>query len=210
MQTNHMCRRKMPLQDRSKITVRRILDAAASVLEERGYPGASTNQIAAAAGISPGSLYQYFPNKDAILSTLVGEYTQQLLEGVLARLREVTMYSPAVSVSTAINAQIDSMLERPEILRVACQQSPHSHSVDVLAPLETAMANTIRAYAIALPSPPPDVDVEAATWLIVQLLGTTVRYVVDQPPISKDSLVNELTRMVLGNPIVKALARQRQ
>jgi AcrR family transcriptional regulator len=48
------------------MTVRRILDAAAEILEERGYEGVSTNRIAAAAEISPGSLYQYFPNKDAI------------------------------------------------------------------------------------------------------------------------------------------------
>lgn len=202
--------RKMPRQYRSRTTVRRILDAAAGVLEERGYEGASTNRIAAAAGISPGSLYQYFPNKDAILKTIVAEYTQQLLEGISARLREVAKYKPALSVSAAIRAQIDAMLERPEILRVACQQSAQSSCVDVLAPLEAAMADTIRAYAVALPGPPPDVDVDAATWLIVQLLGATVRYVVDQPSISKDSFVNELARIVVEHPIVKALARQRQ
>ena len=51
--------------------VERILAATRSVLVERGYEGASTNRIAAVAGISPGSLYQYFPDKDAVVDRVV-------------------------------------------------------------------------------------------------------------------------------------------
>lgn len=62
--------RKTPRQQRSRDTFERILDAAARIFDERGYAGATTNHVAAAAGISIGSLYQYFPNKDAILYAL--------------------------------------------------------------------------------------------------------------------------------------------
>jgi AcrR family transcriptional regulator len=62
--------RKRPAQRRSTETVERILDVAARLFDERGYRGTTTNHVAAEAGISIGSLYQYFPNKDALLVAL--------------------------------------------------------------------------------------------------------------------------------------------
>jgi len=62
--------RKPPRQERSRETVRAILEAAARVFEEQGVAGATTDRIAERAGVSIGSLYQYFPSKEAILATL--------------------------------------------------------------------------------------------------------------------------------------------
>jgi AcrR family transcriptional regulator len=62
--------RKRPRQQRSRETVRAILQAAARIFEVEGVESATTDRIAARAGISVGSLYQYFPNKDAILVAL--------------------------------------------------------------------------------------------------------------------------------------------
>lgn len=62
--------RKMPKQERARQTVKAILEAAARILDEQGFGSANTNAIAARAGISVGSLYQYFPSKDAILAQL--------------------------------------------------------------------------------------------------------------------------------------------
>jgi AcrR family transcriptional regulator len=65
------------VQDRSKQTVERILAAAAHVFSERGY-AATTNQVAEAAGLSIGSLYQYFPDKDALLVALHGRHLEEV------------------------------------------------------------------------------------------------------------------------------------
>ena len=54
--------RKSPAQSRSRATVEAILDAAAHILVTQGFAAASTNRIAEKAGVSIGSLYQYFPN----------------------------------------------------------------------------------------------------------------------------------------------------
>jgi AcrR family transcriptional regulator len=64
-------RRNAPQQQRSRLMVERIVDAGSAVLIQQGYDGATTNRIAEAAGISPGSLYQYFPNKEAIIAEVV-------------------------------------------------------------------------------------------------------------------------------------------
>ncbi len=63
--------RKKPSQGRSRATVNAVLAAAAHILEDRGLGGFNTNAVAERAGVSIGSLYQYFPSKDAILVALM-------------------------------------------------------------------------------------------------------------------------------------------
>jgi AcrR family transcriptional regulator len=75
--------RKMPGQARSQETVNIILEAIARILESDGLRGFNTNAIAAKAGVSVGSLYQYFPNKDAIELALIGGYEEGLHNAVL-------------------------------------------------------------------------------------------------------------------------------
>jgi len=62
--------RKTPKQARARATVEAVLDAGAQVLVEYGYASASTNRIAEIAGVSIGSLYEYFPGKEAIFAEL--------------------------------------------------------------------------------------------------------------------------------------------
>src|ERR1051325_4120912 len=66
--------RRRPRQVRAELTRERILDAAAHVFAEHGYAAGTTNRIAERARTSIGSLYQYFPNKDAILAELLVQH----------------------------------------------------------------------------------------------------------------------------------------
>nr|MDT0666011.1 helix-turn-helix domain-containing protein [Micromonospora sp. DSM 115978] len=78
--------RKRPVQERSRRTVEAILDAAAQLLATNGYQATTTNHVAERAGVSIGSLYQYFPNKDALLVALEDRH----LDEVEAALRELS------------------------------------------------------------------------------------------------------------------------
>jgi AcrR family transcriptional regulator len=69
--------RKQPLQERSRATVDIILTAATQVLERTGLEEMTTNQIAERAGVSVASVYQYFPNKEAITAALMGQHLQK-------------------------------------------------------------------------------------------------------------------------------------
>ncbi|MCV7079532.1 hypothetical protein AWC27_07410 [Mycobacterium szulgai] len=198
--------RKAPMQQRSRETVRRILDAATRVLKERGYEGFSTNRIALAAGISPGSLYQYFANKDAILNAMVAEYTEQLLHRVSSNLDKHMYYDAAGLVSAAVATQVDAMLEQPEMLQVIAGQMPGTTGAELLRPIEGLIGEIIRGYTLASADRPTDMDVEAASWLMIQLLGTTIRYVLDKPPIAKDVFIKEMTRIAQCHPMGKARA----
>jgi AcrR family transcriptional regulator len=66
----HIRPRKIPRQARSLVTVEVILDAAALLLVEEGYEQATTSRIAERAGVSIGSLYQYFPNRESVIAAV--------------------------------------------------------------------------------------------------------------------------------------------
>ncbi|WP_239656260.1 TetR/AcrR family transcriptional regulator [Mycobacterium riyadhense] len=189
------------------MTVERILDAAAEVLKERGYDGASTNRIAEAAGISPGSLYQYFPNKDSILEALVAEYAEQLLDRVSRELRKYSECDAGTLIREAIAASIGALDERPEILRVISGHLPGHTITEVLEPLEASFGSILSGYTMAWPNRPVGMDVDAASWILTHLLGIAIRYVVDEPPIAKDVFVKEVNRLVMGHPLMEWLVR---
>jgi AcrR family transcriptional regulator len=79
------------------------VEAAARVFEEHGYAGANTNRIAERAGISIGSLYQYFPNKESILAVLLEQHTQEVANAVEAIRRHVAE-EPHDLVGVAVGA----------------------------------------------------------------------------------------------------------
>jgi AcrR family transcriptional regulator len=84
--------RKRPIQRRSQALVERVLDEATRIFDQDGYAASTTNRIADAAGISIGSLYQYFPNKDSILVALAERHVTQAsveLESLAQRLHHL-------------------------------------------------------------------------------------------------------------------------
>lgn len=78
--------RRTPRQARSRALVERVVRAAARVFDERGYASATTNHVAEEAGISIGSLYQYFASKDDLLVALAERHVDEALPAVRARL----------------------------------------------------------------------------------------------------------------------------
>ena len=90
MQVNQ---RKTPVQRRSAATVEFVLDAAARILDEVGLAGLNTNAVARRAGISVGSLYQYFPGKEAIVSALILKAHERIVDGLQHLLDTTTTVS---------------------------------------------------------------------------------------------------------------------
>lgn len=70
--------RRVPKQDRSRRRYDEILDAAANVFAKEGLEAATTNEIADSAGMSIGSLYQYFDDKEAIIAALWDRYVEMI------------------------------------------------------------------------------------------------------------------------------------
>jgi len=104
-----------PQQARSADTVAALLEAAARILETRGFDGYTTNYVAARAGVSIGSVYQYFPNKDALTLALIERETALLLEELAAIATDSTYEA---GIGQLIRAAIRHQLRRPELARL--------------------------------------------------------------------------------------------
>ncbi len=70
---------KMPLQERSRATVDALVEATARILVREGFEKASTNRIAEVAGVSVGSLYQYFPSKEALVAAVIDRHNREIM-----------------------------------------------------------------------------------------------------------------------------------
>jgi len=78
--------RKLPTQERAQRTIETIFEATAQVMEEDGEPGLTTNKVAKRAGVSIGTLYQYFPTKEAILVALIHRERRRVMDELQRRL----------------------------------------------------------------------------------------------------------------------------
>ncbi|MFH8799442.1 TetR family transcriptional regulator [Streptomyces sp. NPDC017936] len=94
-------------QARGERRIAQLLEAAASVFCTTGYTAASTNAIARAAGVSPGTLYQFFPNKEAIAIELGGRLMHEMRETYGEALAPV---GPATSVEEAVGSAVDRFI----------------------------------------------------------------------------------------------------
>jgi AcrR family transcriptional regulator len=114
--------RKTPRQARSRVTVEAILDAAAHILGERGWAGLTTNVVAEVAGVSIGSLYQYFPNKLALVEAVRRRHFEEVLAALRAGADEA-LARPA-RIAALAEGMIAAHSRYPAAYRVLIEESP--------------------------------------------------------------------------------------
>ncbi|MDH6138540.1 AcrR family transcriptional regulator [Kitasatospora sp. GP30] len=143
-------------QARGERRIAQLLEAAGQVFAESGYAATTTNAIAARAGVSPGSLYQYFPNKDAIAAALA-EYYADSLDELLAPFAVVDPTS--VTLDQALGASLEPIVafhrKNPACLVLFIGGNAPGHVMDLQAPLMVSTHARIQAlltlYAPDLP-----------------------------------------------------------
>jgi AcrR family transcriptional regulator len=107
--------RKLPAQSRSTATVVAVLEAAARILERHGFERYTTNAIAERAGVSIGSFYQYFPNKDAVTVALIERETAVLLADI-ATMPSAKGYE--AGLDQIIRSTVANQMRRPKLARL--------------------------------------------------------------------------------------------
>ncbi len=104
--------RKLPRQTRAAATIEAILEGAAHILRRDGLGGFTTNHVAARAGVSIGSLYQYFPGKEAILAELIRRKRAALLDAFQAVAADAALDLPQ-AIDRLVAVAIDRQLADP-------------------------------------------------------------------------------------------------
>ncbi|MBD2232998.1 TetR/AcrR family transcriptional regulator [Phormidium tenue] len=138
--------RKHPKQERSQATVEAILTATAHILTENGYDQLTTNRVAERAGVSIGSLYQYFPNKEALIFALAEHHANEMVQLAQHHLKESSVGERTIPkvLRQIVKAAIAAHAVNPKLHRVLHEQIPHS---DVMRRLDEAkMENMLRSF----------------------------------------------------------------
>jgi AcrR family transcriptional regulator len=135
--------RKAPKQLRSKATVEAILDATARVLVREGYDRASTNRVARIAGVSIGSLYQYFPSKESLVLALVTRHCQEMLQLLADTGQRLSEEPLEVSVRSYVRAMLDAHAVDPDLHRVLFTQVLHL-GFELVESMERAAREIVR------------------------------------------------------------------
>ncbi len=186
--------RKEPSQERARHTVDAILEAAGDVLVREGFDRASTNRIADAAGVSIGSLYQYFPNKDAVVRALVERHEARMLEVMRTHLGDLAGKDVREVTRALIEGLLDAHRVKPKLQKVLLEHGGHEAS-SVDAAVEALVRAAVESRRIELAVN----DVDVAAFLLVTAVRTAChRAVVERPDLlERPAFVDELCDLVL-------------
>jgi AcrR family transcriptional regulator len=199
LQTNP---RKLASQERSRSTVDVLLEATTRVLIKEGYDKASTNRIAEVAGVSIGSLYQYFPSKEALVAAVVDRHTQEISEVTRNALVKAAARPIEVATREFVSVAIEAHRINPRLHGVLAEQIPR------VGRLENIEANVRDGYALVrgyLEAHRDEVDVadlDLAAFIVVTVVeALTHAAVLRRPDILADDkarhFVDDVTRMVV-------------
>jgi len=188
------------MQRRSRVTVEDILIAAAHVFDDLGYASGTTNRIAAKAGVSIGTLYQYFSSKEAIAIALLERHVHDAMQ----RLRQWVSHclteqlSLDAAIAWLVHGILELHLEQPRLQRMLLEETPRTGGVQEAwhaAEREAAriIAGLLRCY--------PEVrhpTLERAAWMTVQTVQALTHHFAADPEhaMPRDAFEAELVALV--------------
>jgi AcrR family transcriptional regulator len=191
--------RKNPRQERSRATVEAILEATARILVKEGYDRASTNRIALAAGVSVGSLYQYFPSKEALVAALVDHHMNRMTELLTNKAAELADAPIQVAAREVIRAMIAAHRIDPDLHRVLVEQVPRLGRLQRIEEFETHTCTMLRAWLAARRKEIRPKNVDLAAFIVAHAVEALTHGAVLHRPelLHHEGLVDEATELVV-------------
>ncbi|GLQ31343.1 TetR/AcrR family transcriptional regulator [Litoribrevibacter albus] len=191
--------KKQPVQKRSQFMVSAIKEAAARVLKDQGVDGFNTNTVAEIAGVSIGSLYQYFGSKEVLIAEVKRAHFKELRSLFAQVQQNLKTDRLQEMVDAFIDASVQGHLIDPELHRVLSQDLNHfqvkendSSEESILCKVESALSH----YQTQLR---PGLDVSVAAQMVYTLVENTVHDLVlntnDQTKMAL--MITELKHIVL-------------
>lgn len=193
--------RKAASQDRSRATVDALLSATARVLVRDGYDRASTNRIAEAAGVSVGSLYQYYPSKEALVAAVIDRH----IGDMMALVRQASITLAPLPLPDATRAIVRVMIEahalEPKLHRVLVEQIPRVGSLERIERLDEEACGLVRLWLEAHHDEIAVTDLDVAAFVVVTTVeALTHAAVLRRPAVLEkvDAFVDEVAKLVVG------------
>ncbi len=190
--------KKIPKQARSKQMLERILDAAASVLQEEGLDGFGTRQVSDKAGISPGSLYQYFDNKEAIFKALADRFVKEAMETIQRVFPQLLQCSIAEAVRIILQACYELLDENDGRYLTLLQYWHHIDMNQNVRRIENMIFQTVGVYASMNPKLQGINDLPRTLYIgLNSIIFNLIRYSSEPSPFfSREELIEGLVEMI--------------
>lgn len=194
--------RKEAIQARSRATVDALIEATTRILVREGFDRASTNRIAEEAGVSIGSLYQYYPSKEALVAAVIDRHQQELMQVVRNALAEVSALPLEEGVRRLVAVAIDAHRVNPKLHRVLAEQIPRTGRLKNVEAFNRETYALFRSYLESRRVEVRAADLDLAAFVCVTSVeALTHTAVLHRPEVLSDkaagALVEEATRLVL-------------
>ena len=195
--------RKQASQDRSRATVDALVEATARILVREGFDAASTNHISSKAGVSVGSLYQYFPSKEALVAAVIDRHHEQLMQVVRGALAELASDPLETAVRKLVAAAIKAHAVDPELHRVLTEQIPRTGRLENIETFSRENYALFLAYLEGHRDEVRAVEPGLAAFVCVTSIeALTHTAVLRHPEVlsgeAMEGLIDEATRLVVG------------
>lgn len=190
--------RRKPTQERAEVTVQAILDATALLLVEEGYSKLSTNRIARRAGVSIGSLYHYFADKDAITEALLERVIERQMEELGAALEELPELNREEGVRQLIRAAMASQKVEAKLAH-ALMQCPMEGRASLHRRWQDRVTELVTVQLIVGSEPVRPRNANLAAYVLVHaVFGVVKDALADRPELLRgEALTEELTELTL-------------
>ena len=195
--------RKIASQERSRATVDALVEATARILVKEGFDKASTNRIAEVAGVSVGSLYQYYPGKEALVAAVIDRHNQEIMRVVRGALGEVASQPVEKAVRRLVTVAIEAHRIDPKLHRVLAEQIPRTGRLENVEAFNRETYALFRAYLEGHSDELRIIDLDLAAFVCVTsieaLAHTAVLHRSERlSGEAVEKLVDEATRLVAG------------
>ena len=195
--------RKLPKQERSQATVEAILTATTHILTVLGYHQFTTNRVAELAGVSIGSLYQYFPNKEALIFALGEHHANEMAQLAQHHLGGLEDSSIINVLRQIVKAALAAHAVNPKLHRVLHEQIPRSEEMRQLddAKMEKMLRSFLAQRCDQLQ--PKNLD------LTVFIIGRTIKALIhgailDRPELLNNGELEQEIMTMLSSYLVKS------
>ena len=192
---------KQPAQERSRQTVEALIEATELVLVEEGWDKITTNHVAERAGVSIGTLYQYFANKEALVGLLLEQYLEEQFAELATRLADTVSFDMTLeeAVPHIIHAMLEAKMVRPELSRALFTQAPSYGHIELLDAWNTQAEPMVAAALAARPDEVRDLDPDMAAYLLNNAMHGIIHATVMSRPdlLESDALADEICELVL-------------
>jgi AcrR family transcriptional regulator len=191
--------RKNASQERSKATVDALLAATTRVLVKEGYDHASTNKIADAAGVSIGSLYQYFPSKEALVAGVIERHIDGMLDVIRTSAARVALMPIHEAARELVGVMIEAHRINPKLHRVLVEQIPRIGNMEHIDRVDEECVALVRVYLEGHRDELGIEDLDLAAFLAVSTVEALTHIAVLRRPelLSDARYVDEVANLVV-------------